>query len=227
MPLISFVMPTKNRVAWFPECVYSLLSQTEKDIEIVIVNDGSTDGTKDLLDNFYRKFDSRIVIAHNDESIGAGMSRNKGIDLATAPIIGVCDDDDIYDADRAKHILEFFEKNPKNVMMNAPYQRIGFNDEPLEEFTGMEFDEDLFKKTGAITFFSHPTAAYTKEDILSIGGYKSETKTETDDYQLVKDWIAAGKKIGFDGRYLVCGHRVMPSSIMASMRGYDPAWAGK
>lgn len=223
-PLISFVVPTKDRVEWLPECLAGLLAQTVHDVEVVVVDDGSTDGTKELLDSFYAS-EARVKIIHNFSSIGGGLSRNKGNEIAAAPIIAVCDDDDVYTQDRAENILEFFKQNPKGVMMNAPYIHIGYCNEEIQKFDGLAFDEAEFKRSGAPNFFCHPTAAYTTKDILEIGGYKAETADMTDDYQLLKDWIKAGKKVGFSAGHYLCGHRVLPGSMMARMRGFDPAWA--
>jgi glycosyltransferase involved in cell wall biosynthesis len=225
-PLISFVVPTKNRVEWLPECLSGLLTQSVNDVELVVVNDGSDDGTKELLDDFYAK-DPRVKVIHNESSIGGGLSRNRGNEVATAPIIAVCDDDDFYTQDRAEKTLEFFKKFPEGVMMNAPYVQVGYCNEMIQRFDGAAFDESGFKSNGAPNFFCHPTAAYTKKDILEIGGYKPENKQFTDDYQLVQDWIKAGKKIGFVPGHYLCGHRVLPNSMMSEFRGFDPAWVGK
>lgn len=224
MPKISFVVPTKNRVEWLPECLSGILAQSVSDIEVIVVNDGSTDGTKELLDEHYA-LDPRVKIIHNETSKGAGNARNQGNAIATAPIIGVCDDDDIYPIQRAERILKFFEEHPEGVMMNAPYLRIGYKNEVLECFDGIAFDEEAFKKDGAINFFCHPAAAYLKKDIDAIGGYKPETDKLTDDVQLVYDWIKAEKKIGFMAGEYLCMHRVLPDSIMAKHRGWQPEWA--
>lgn len=225
-PLISFVVPTKNRIEWLPECLSGLLAQSIHDVEVVVVNDGSDDGTKDLLDSFYAK-DERIKIIHNEISIGGGLARNRGNEMATAPIIAVCDDDDVYTTDRAERTLEFFKKFPEGVMMNAPYVQVGYFNEMIQRFDGEPFDEKMWKETGAPNFFCHPAAAYTKKDILEIGGYKAENKEMTDDYQLVRDWLAAGKKIGFMPGHYLCAHRVLPDSMMAQFRGFDPVWVSR
>lgn len=223
-PLISFVVPTKNRIEWLPECLSGLLAQSVKDIEVIVVNDGSDDGTKELLDNFYAK-DPRVKIVHNAESVGAGRARNMGNQLASAPIIGVCDDDDIYPTERADRIIKFFETHPDGVMMTAPYMRIGYCNQIMEPFDGLPFDEDAFKNDGSINYYCHPAAAYMKKDIEAIGGYKPETDKLTDDVQLVHDWIKAGKKIGLMAGEYLCFHRVLPTSIMAKHRGFKPEWA--
>lgn len=227
-PLISFVVPTYNRNEWLAECLSGLLSQTVKEVEVIVVDDASDDGTDKLLE--YYKTDERVKIIRNDKNIGGGLSRNAGNSIASAPIIAVCDSDDLYPTNRAEVTLEFFKKYPEGVMMNAPYVRVGYCNETLRSFDGLPFDEELFKKTGAINFFCHPSAAYTKKDIEEIGGYKAEI-TEgqgiTDDYQLVCDWIKAGKKIGMVPDHYLCLHRVLPNSMMSKFRGFEPSWAGK
>jgi len=225
-PKISFCVPSFNREEWVAECIESLLGQDEQDFEIIIVNDGSTDGTKEFLDRQYGHR-SKIKIHHNEKSIGAGRSRNKCIELATAPIIAVCDDDDIYPSHRAGVTIKAFEDCPEGTMINWSYIRIGYENEELQQFPGEAFNEEEFKKTGQVNFFCHPSCAYLKKDILAIGGYQEESRGETDDFKLVKSWIAAGKKIAFSNQGFLCGHRVLPTSVMAKMRGFEAGWASK
>ena len=224
-PKISYVLPTYNRVAWVGECIQSLLSQTVKEIEVVVVDDGSTDGTKELLDWFLSK-DERVKVIYNETNQGAGKSRNIGNKVATSDIIGICDSDDCYPMDRTTETLRFFDAHKDQpVMMTAPYARINYFGQQMEDFLGEEFDEKKFKETGVVNYFCHPASAYWKKDIDEIGGYKPETDKVTDDYQLVQDWVKAGKKIKFAKDNFLCAHRVLPSSIMAKQRGFRPEWA--
>lgn len=221
-PKISFVVPTRNRLEWVGECLMSLLGQTIKEIEVIVVDDASDDGSAALLRWFAEK-DPRVKLITNDERLGGGRSRNKGNELAQADIIAVCDDDDVYPDERADRILKFFKDAPAGTMMNAPYVQVGYFNQIVENFDGQAFDEDRFKADGSVSYFAHPTAAYRREDAAKVP-YRAETEKMTDDYQLLKDWIANGFKIGFvPGEYL-CMHRVLPKSMMAEFRGFDPAW---
>ncbi len=226
MPKISFVLPTFNRIAWLPRCIETLQDQTERDIEIIVINDNSDDGTKEFLDE-YAPTDSRIVVVHNETNLGAGKSRNIGTSLAKSEIVCVCDDDDEYPEDRAAITLRWFEENPSSELVNFPYMRIGYFGENLEPFWGSKFDEESFKKDGTVNYFSNPTVAFKKSSALEMGGYPSETKEMTDDVQFIKNWIDSGRKIDFDNRSFACLHRVMPNSMMAKMRGWNPAWVTK
>lgn len=223
MPKISFVVPTKNRMAWIGECITTLLDQTEPDIEVVVVNDASDDGTKEFLDDWAAK-QERVEIVHNKESIGAGASRNLGASVASSDIIGVMDDDDLVPEDRAEVTLRWFNEHPESELVNFPHLRIGYFGEHLKLFQGAPLDSDRFLKDGTINYFSNPSCAYKKKAAEEMGGYPPETKNMTDDYQFVKKWIESGKKIDFDVRAITNLHRVMPKSIMANMRGWKPEW---
>lgn len=225
MPKISFVLPTHNRVAWVGECIQSLLEQTEKDIEIIVVNDASTDGTKEFLDSWPK--DERVKVIHNETNQGGGKSRNIGMEAASSNLIAVCDDDDFYPEDRASQSLKWFEENPASELVNFPYLRVGYFGEHLEPFYGCKFDEEVYKKDGTISYFCNPSVVFKKASALEVGGYPSETKEKTDDVQFVDNWIKAGKKIDFDNRAFGVLHRVMPKSMMASQRGWDKKWVGQ
>lgn len=225
-PSISFVIPTRNRKQWIAECVGSLMSQTVKEIEVIIVDDCSDDGTYEFLKEWLSEF-KNVIIHRNETRMGGGESRNVGARLATAPIIAICDDDDFYSCDRAKRIIEFFKNGKKGVMMNAPYVSVNQVSQPVERFNGAEFNEEEFKKNGNVNYFCNPTAALYKDDYFEVGGYPAETDKQTDDYQFVTNWIKAGKKIGFDPDEFVCFHRVLPNSMMSGHRGYDPKWVKK
>ena len=139
----------------------------------------------------------------------------------------MCDDDDIYFEDRTKLILDYFEKHSEMSLVNYPYVRIDYNDNQVKNgtFQGAEFNEKLFKESGAINYFCNPTVAFRKPDFMAMGGYRPETKEATDDLQFVRAWIESGRKIGFVPNEYPCGHRVLPDSIMSKMRGFKPEWA--
>lgn len=222
-PKISFVVPTHNRIQWVAQCVGSLLGQDMKEVEVIVVDDGSEDGTYDMLTEWL-KDEPRAKIVRNEVSIGAGESRNKGTALASAPIIGVCDDDDFYPSDRARNTLKFFESNPSGVMLTGSYLRVNLVDDPVQKFIAEEFDEKTFKESGRVNYFCHPAAAYTKKDFEEHGGYKKENETVTDDYMFLKRWIECGKKVGVISDDFLCYHRVLSDSIMQKHRGFNPEW---
>lgn len=231
MPKLSWVMPTRNRLEWLGESLQSLLTQTiVKETEIIVVNDASNDGTKEFLDEWTPQF-KEVKVIHNETQMGGGKSRNIGMEAAQAPLIGVCDDDDLNSDQRGELILEHFKLNPKSELVTFPYRAIGYYNEKLEDFEGAPFDHEAFLERGAITFFSNPSAAYKKEAALAVGGYGSEFTgehlKETDDVQFLRKWVKSGRKVDFQPGYMVCFHRILADSMMSKIRGWKPEWATK
>ncbi len=92
MPKVSVIVPVYNGEKYLKECLDSILSQTLSDIEIICVNDGSTDGSYDILENYKLK-DSRIKII-NKPNTGYGNSMNVGIQESQGEFIGIVESDD-------------------------------------------------------------------------------------------------------------------------------------
>jgi len=95
LPLISVIIPVFNVDRYLNECLNSVLVQTFNNIEIILVDDGSTDKTGEICDEFAKK-DDRIRVLHK-ENTGVASSRNFGVDLATGDYILFVDGDDVAD----------------------------------------------------------------------------------------------------------------------------------
>ena len=91
-PLISIVIPVYNAAAYIEQCIRSVLDQTMKEIEIVAVNDGSTDNSKQILERLALS-DERLKVFHQNNK-GVSATRNFGLQHATGSYIGFCDADD-------------------------------------------------------------------------------------------------------------------------------------
>lgn len=207
-PLISFVLPTYNRIAWIAECVESLRKQTLENIEIIVVDDASTDSTEKVM-RWFCEQDKRIKYIKNETNKGAGESRNVGNLMAKADIICVADSDDFYPETRAEETLEYFKNNPDTGIVNGSYYRVDYSNNVQGKFKASDYEVEHY--------FCHPSSAYRKEFIISMP-YHKESKEQTDDYQLVKECVENGKTIkGVDNIW--CFHRVLPGSIMTEMRG--------
>lgn len=93
---ISVIMPLFNAEKYLPEALQSVLNQTYKDFELICIDDSSTDRTRNIVEEF-RKRDIRIKILVNEEHLGAGPSRNKGLKAAEGKYILFLDGDDIFE----------------------------------------------------------------------------------------------------------------------------------
>ena len=96
-PWVSIIVPVYNVESFLPKCLDSLINQTLTNIEIICVNDGSTDGSRDIL-RLYEKRDMRIKVIDKPNG-GLSSARNAGIDAATADLIGFVDSDDWVEPD--------------------------------------------------------------------------------------------------------------------------------
>lgn len=110
-PLITVLMPCYNAMPFLTEALDSIINQTYKNLEILCINDGSTDNTGDILEDYASK-DARIKVIHNEVNLKLIRSLNKGIDLASGSYIARMDSDDISALNRIELELEYLEKNP-------------------------------------------------------------------------------------------------------------------
>lgn len=94
MPKISVIVPVYNMEKYISECLDSVLQQTLTDIEVIVINDGSTDASLKIIQE-YQKNDNRIIII-NKENAGVGAARNDGIKVATGEFLAFMDPDDMY-----------------------------------------------------------------------------------------------------------------------------------
>lgn len=113
MSLFSAIITTRNRKELLEKAIESVLSQTVKDVECVVVDDASEDGTKET----YEK-DSRIVYVRIDakDSRGGNYARNQGIAHATGEFLTFLDDDDTWASDKLEKQLALYQKHPGSVI---------------------------------------------------------------------------------------------------------------
>ena len=103
-PAVSVIIPVWNSGKYFRECLDSVLAQTLRNIEILIVDDASTDGSGTVADE-YAVRDARITVLHQKKSIGAGPARNTAMAIAQGKYIAFMDSDDLYPSDDVLEIL--------------------------------------------------------------------------------------------------------------------------
>ncbi|MEI0608166.1 glycosyltransferase, partial [Brachyspira pulli] len=123
---VSIVVPIYNVSEYLRECLDSIVNQTLKDIEIICVNDGSTDNSLEIIKEYSKK-DSRIIIIDKPNS-GYGHSMNVGIDRATGKYIGIVEPDDYVKLDMYETLYNEAEKNDVNIVKSDFYRFTGSND---------------------------------------------------------------------------------------------------
>jgi len=114
MYLISVIVPVYNTEKYLTRCVTSILSQSYKNIELILVDDGSTDNSGDICENF-KKIDSRVKVIHKKNG-GQSSARNIGLDTATGNIISFVDSDDWLVQGIYEHCINLFNRFKADVV---------------------------------------------------------------------------------------------------------------
>lgn len=127
--LISVIVPVYNVEKYLKRCVESLINQTYNDLEIVIVDDGSTDGSSAICDSYAKK-DSRIKVIHKQNG-GLADACNTGLKVASGDYIGFVDSDDYVHKDMYKILMEGLKKHGADVAF-CGFERI-YEDEPCND----------------------------------------------------------------------------------------------
>ena len=105
MPKISIVIPVYNNAQYLDECLISVINQTEKDIEIICIDDKSTDNSLEILNNYAKK-DNRIKVLTLLKNQGVSNARNIGLKVITGEYVCFLDSDDFFETDYCKLLLE-------------------------------------------------------------------------------------------------------------------------
>ena len=111
---ISVIISVYNTANYIKKCLDSILNQTYKNLEIILIEDGSTDNSVEILKK-YEKKDSRIVLIINEKNMGLAASRNKGLARATGDYIGFIDSDDYIPLNYYETLIKAIEKEHADV----------------------------------------------------------------------------------------------------------------
>lgn len=147
MSKVSIIVPVYNTIKFLPQCIGSLRKQTLEDIEIIAVDDGSDDGSYELLQEYARK-DKRIQVMKNARK-GVGAARNTGFECSTGEYIGFVDSDDYVECTMYEKLYNKAIEN--NVDISIGNVSLYFMDSGAEEAFR---PDDLYEKYAAYQFFN-------------------------------------------------------------------------
>ncbi len=109
MPKVSIIIPTHNRLSMLQEAIRSVLAQDFEDFELIVVDDGSTDGTADEVE----KYGGRVKVFRHPENRGVSAARNSGIFHAKGKYVAFLDSDDLWVKGKLKIQVAFLDENPQ------------------------------------------------------------------------------------------------------------------
>lgn len=128
--LISIVVPIYNVEQYLEKCINSIINQTYKNLEIILINDGSTDSSSTIIDK-YKLIDSRIKVIHKENG-GLSDARNRGIEIAAGKYITFIDSDDYVELDYVEYLYNLIIRYSTNISF-CKYDLIFDNDKKIKD----------------------------------------------------------------------------------------------
>jgi glycosyltransferase involved in cell wall biosynthesis len=172
---VSVVVPIYNSEAFLNEAITSILRQTVTDFELIIVDDGSTDGSLTIVQS-HAQNDPRIKV-FSQPNAGTAVTLNRAIDLASSDWVFIMHADDVMHANRLERQLAFLEVHPELAVASSLVNHIDEKGRVIGQdnsflFTHEEIQEklDLNKVIG----FNHPAVVLRKSVVQAAGGYRQE-----------------------------------------------------
>ena len=177
-PLVSVIIPTYNRGWILKETIESVLAQNFTNFELIVVNDGSTDNTQDIL-NSYKK--DIIVLQQNNKGVSA--ARNMGIASASGRLIAFLDSDDLWLSKKLSIQIDFFNANPDALICQTEeiWIRNGIRVNPgkrHKKLSGNIFEPSLY------LCLVSPSAVMIKRSLFENAGMFDETLPACEDYDM-------------------------------------------
>ena len=199
---ISVIIPYYDRQETIIRCLKSVINQTYKDFEIILIDDGSTDNTHRIVDDYFEsKSDINITHVYQENS-GPSKARNFGIKLAKGEYIAFLDSDDSWKKDKLKIQIEFLNKNRDVIILGSDFDF--FNREIVKHFN-YKFKLSDFYKMLYINFFILPTVIVKRKLFLNNKYLFNESQRYAEDQlfflRIARDYKGARLKLPLTSLY--------------------------
>ncbi len=197
---ISVIMPVYNAEKFLKDSIESVLNQTYKDFEFIIVNDGSTDSSLNIISE-YKEKDNRIKII-NQENRGVSTSRNTGILSSVGRYVSFIDADDIWTTNKLETQIDFFLKDTKLKICGTWAEVIDQNNTNIGYFTYPPLSNRKIKISSSYKNPFITSSLIIKKDILKNDKLFNPKMRLCEDYEFITKYIHKNKSININ-KYLV------------------------
>ncbi len=218
---LSVIIPTYNRKGFLKEALISVLNQKNVNLEIIVVDDGSTDGTREEIKNFPIRYFYK-------ERGGPASARNLGIKKAKGNFIAFLDSDDLWLEEKAYLQLKFFQENPEYLIVHSNEIWIKRGKVLKQKERHKKGGGDQFERALELCIIS-PSAVMMKRELFDLVGLFDESFPACEDYEF---WLRVTSrfKIGFLEKELVVkrgGHKDQLSSTIPCLDYFRAKAIGK
>ena len=208
MKKLSIIVPVYNTEKHLKKCFDSIINQNNSEIEVVVVNDGSTDNSEVIIKEYISKYKD-VFTYYKKDNTGVSDTRNFGIEKASGKYIMFLDSDDYIDKKLYDNIKKYIDEDIE--LIKYKMQRVDENDKILEIVPGATFDkitgEEGFNKLyGTDVLLDSPCVYIIKKDIFVRNNLKFKVGTEHEDFGLIPFVIVLAKSMvstNFYGYYYV------------------------
>jgi glycosyltransferase involved in cell wall biosynthesis len=174
---VSVVMTAFNAEKYLSEAIQSVLDQTLTDFEFIIANDGSTDNSLSIMNEFQKK-DRRIII-DDHENMGMAESVNRILKFAKSDLIARMDADDIMMPERLRIQYDFMINHPEVSMVSSDVEMIGEEGQSMGvqgNIKNLQSAEDTKRYVNAnkVIYFPHTACTFRKDHVTEVGGYDGQ-----------------------------------------------------
>lgn len=182
MTFVSVLLPVHNGARYIESATRSILDQTHRDLELVVVDDGSTDGSAEIVSALS---DCRVRLIRNERNLGLPASLNRGLSAARAGIVARQDADDLSHPRRLEAQVAFLEANPAIGLLGTQAWLIDEDGRCKGSVAHACAHESLIWELMFDNAFVHTSVAFRREAVALHGGY-DETSAYNEDYDL---WV--------------------------------------
>lgn len=189
MPKISVIMPAYNAEKYIDEAIDSILNQTYKDFELIIINDGSTDNTKEII---LKYDDPRIIYLENEKNRGIVKTLNKGLNQARGEYIARMDADDIAIYNRFEKQIEYLDDNKDVGILGTGIRIFGENIKPQERIFTTN-PEQLKAELIFNSCIAHSTVMMRRSNLIDNGLQYNEKFPGREDFALWWEIVKVSK----------------------------------
>ena len=163
---IAVVMAVYNKRNYISQAIDSIINQSfgfKKNIQLILVNDKSTDGTLDILERYQERYPENITLINNDKNMGSAYSRNRGLEHVDAKYVNFLDSDDYMSKDAFKRAYGFLEKYWEVNIVSIPIHYFGVKRGPhnlnfkyeKNQLVNVVTSPDHIQLSGASSFFRY------------------------------------------------------------------------
>lgn len=158
----TIILPVYNAERYLKQCIQSIVNQTYKDFELIVVDDASTDSTSQILKEFAKK-DSRIQLHRNTANQGVAYTMNKAISFANGQYITIMNADDIMLPERLKLSIKFLKANPNYICTGTQVDLINNKDEVVGHKEFPTSHEKIYNSMLTINPVQHSSMTINKD----------------------------------------------------------------